>query len=179
MMLALIVMALAFVAGSVLGSILGTGAMGIAEPVLLTEGRVYAYEGFPALFLSCCGYYLAALFFASSLLGLALIPATLALRGFVLSCTAASLAAAYPGCRWALTFAVLGLPAAFSVPGLFIVGFEGMRFSGRLLSVYMRRAPAPAFPDSGVRIAEAFALAAVAAAAELLVVPGLVSLILK
>lgn len=87
-----------------------------------------ATMSFLGLLFSCSKYHLLVLLLSTSLFGVALIPVALAFRGFVLACTAAYIASAYPEQGVALTLVVLGLPSLLTVPGLFIVAFDGACF---------------------------------------------------
>ena len=140
-----------FVVGAVLGSLTGTWQFTVsaAEQVLLGNGNIYEASGFWALLFFCSKYHIAVLLLATSLLGAVLIPAVFALRGFVLSCTAASIASIYPDSGLVLTAVILGLPSLLTVPSLFILGNSSFRFSAGLLSLYDRRPAAPS-SDSGL-----------------------------
>ena len=177
-LLTLVILVAFFLIGSIGGSIIGTGQLSAGESLFLDDGNIYGYDNYLGLLVSCSKYHIFALLFSTSLLGVLLIPLTMAFRGFVLSCTVASIAAAYPTHSFALIVVVLGIPAVFTVPGLFIIGFEGMLFSERLLSLYGRRTPRPEYGRRGNRVLAAFILAAAAAAAELLVVPAIVRLLI-
>lgn len=169
--LTLTFLAVFFLLGSIAGSIVGTGQLSAREAVFLKGESIYGYDSFIGLFLSCCKYHLVTLLFASSLLGVFLIPLTMAFRGFVLSCTVASITATYPEHSFGIIALVLGLPAAFTVPGLFIVGFEGMFFSEKLIALYSRRPLRPEYCVQRNRIIFAFVLVAAAALAEMIIVP--------
>lgn len=167
-----------FVIGVAAGTIIGGGAQ--SESVLLDDGSIYAAGSFLELLFSCSKYHLLIILFATSFLGTALIPFTCALRGFVLSCTAASILAAFPGDAAALVLIVLGLPSLLTVPCLFILACGGLRLSSDALSF---------FTGGAVRANGAFfgvlqslllcALALLAAAGiEYVIVPPLVRLII-
>jgi hypothetical protein len=172
---------LAFVAGAVLGSFAGTRqiAASVAEHILPDGGSVYGADGFFALLYLCARYHLLVLLFGTSLLGVVMIPAACAIRGFVLSCTAVSIASVYPENGAMLVLVVLGLPSLLTVPSLFIIGSHSLSFSFRLVSLYDRR---PAGPADGSAIPD-FLLSAgalvLAAAVEKSLIPILVTMILS
>lgn len=170
---------IAFVAGAVLGSFAGTWRLtvSVAEHVLLEDGSIYGAGGFFELLFLCSRYHLLVLIFGTSLLGVVLIPATFALRGFVLSCTAASIASSYPDRGLILTAVILGLPSLLTVPSLFIVGRDSLCFSSRLLSMYDRR-PTPAGNSRLYDFAVCAAALVLAAAIEYALVPKLVELLI-
>ena len=107
----LLLLCAAFLAGAAGGSLLGSAESAAAEGVLPGDGSVYGADGYFSLLFSCAKYHLLVLLFSTSLAGVLLIPATLAFRGFALSCTAACVASAYPEQGTALVLVVLGLPA--------------------------------------------------------------------
>lgn len=141
----LLIISAAFIAGAVGGSLLGSGELSAAEGVLPGDGSVYGSDSYFSLLFSCAKYHLIVLLFSTSLAGVLLIPATLAFRGFALSCTAAFVASAYPEQGIALVLVVLGLPALLTVPSLFIVAYGGELFSARLVSHYVRRPLPPRY----------------------------------
>lgn len=140
----LLLLCAAFLAGAAGGSLLGSAESAAAEGVLPGDVSVYGADSYFSLLFSCAKYHLLVLLFSTSLAGVLLIPATLAFRGFALSCTAACVASAYPEQGTALVLVVLGLPALLTVPSLFVVAFGGELFSARLLSNYARRLCLPA-----------------------------------
>lgn len=174
----LAVLALSFLLGAVCGALTGSRGVGRYGGIFSSDGAVNADEDFLSLLFSCSRFLLAAVFFSLSLPGPVLIPLTCAVRGFVLACTVSSIASAYPESAFALTAAVLALPAALTVSGLFIVSFEGMELSLSLLSMFFHRAPAPELSGMRERVVLAFALAALAAVTQYFAVPPLLRLII-
>ena len=177
-LLSLFLLCVLFIAGAAAGTVLGASVPGGAEDVLSGGGAVYGTESFLGLLFSCAKYHLMVLLFSTSLFGLLLIPAAVAFRGFVLACTAACIASAYPDKGAVLTIGVLGLPSALTLPGLFILAFEGMGFSSRLTASYLRR-PVPAGRSRGENRLTAVGLMLIlAAAVERFLVPQLVRLLI-
>lgn len=174
----LLVISAAFIAGAVGGSLLGTGELSAAEGVLPGDGSVYGSDSFFYLLFSCAKYHLLVLLFSTSLAGVLLIPATLAFRGFALSCTAAYVASAYPEQGVALILVVLGLPALLTVPSLFVVAFGGELFSARLVSHYVRRPIPPRYRRGEDRALAVAVMLFAAAAVECFAVPPLVRLLI-
>ena len=92
----LLLIAAFFLAGAVAGAVAGSGDnLPAGETILPGDGSVYGQDSYPGLLFSCARYHLLVLLFSTSLIGVLLIPATLAFRGFTLSCSAAYLVAAY------------------------------------------------------------------------------------
>ena len=172
------ILAVCFIAGAVAGALAGSGQLPAGEEILPGDGSVYGYGTYAGLLFNCARYHLFVLLFSTSLLGGLLIPATLAFRGFALSCSAAWMVEAYPEAGTALSLIVLGLPALLTVPSLFVTAHWGEMFSLRLLAGFTRR-PLPAQRMSGDNRALAVVVMLFAAAAvEHFVVPPLVKLIL-
>lgn len=174
----LLIISVAFIAGAVGGSLLGSGELSAAEGVLPGDGSVYGSDSYFSLLFSCAKYHLIVLLFSTSLAGVLLIPATLAFRGFALSCTAAFVASAYPEQGIALVLVVLGLPALLTVPSLFIVAYGGELFSARLVSHYVRRPLPPRYRRGEDRALAVAVMLLAAAAIECFAVPPLVRLLI-
>lgn len=177
-LLILLVLCVAFVGGAAAGSSFSSGEFSSAENVLSSSGEIYGYDNFLGLLLSCSKYHLLVLLLSTSLFGVALIPVALAFRGFVLACTAAYIASAYPEQGVALTLVVLGLPSLLTVPGLFIVAFDGACFSSRLLAQYVRRPVSPRYSRGENRLLAVAVMLILAAAVEHFLVPQLVKLLI-
>lgn len=178
-LLILLVLCVAFVGGAAAGSSLSSGEFSSAENVLSSSsGEIYGYDSFLGLLFSCSKYHLLVLLLSTSLFGVALIPVALAFRGFVLACTAAYIASAYPEQGVALTLVVLGLPSLLTVPGLFIVAFDGACFSSRLLAQYVRRPVSPRYSRGENRLLAVAVMLILAAAVEHFLVPQLVKFLI-
>ncbi|NCB52393.1 MAG: hypothetical protein EOM54_11030 [Clostridia bacterium] len=171
---------LSFTAGAVLGSLAGTWniAVSAAEKISIESGNIYGANGFFGLLFFCSKYHLFVVLFGTSLMGVILIPAAFALRGFVLSCTAASLAAAYPENGYLITLVILGLPSLLTVPSLFILGRDSLSFSSHLLSMFDRRALVPAVNSGENNFLVCAAALILAAAIEYSLVPRLVDFLI-
>lgn len=174
----LFVLAIFFLGGAVLGSLLGASEAAVSENVQLSGESIYGYSTYFGLLLSCSKYHLAVLLFSTSILGFAAIPAIMAVRGFVLSCTVASVALSYPGHGAALALIVLGLPSLFTVPALFILGGSGTAFSVRLLDLLRRRVPRRIYPREENGILFSLSLLIIAAAVEYWLVPAITRLMI-
>ena len=98
----------------------------------------------------------------------------------MLSCTAASIAAAFPGKAPVLVLLVLGLPSVLTVPCLFVLACGGLRLSLETLIFFTGGAVRPSLSAAGMwRTLALCALALLAAAGvEYLIVPPLVRLII-
>ena len=175
---ALAILAAAFLAGAAAGAFAGSGELPAGESIMPGDGSIYGYDTYAGLLFSCARYHLLVLLFSTSLLGVLLIPAALAFRGFSLACSAAWLASAYPDTGAVLALIVLGLPALFTVPGLFVAAHWGELFSLRLLAGYVRRPMPPAGRERDNRALAVAVLLFAAAALEYFAVPPLVRLLI-
>lgn len=168
----------AFIGGAAAGTALCSAEFTGAENVLSGDGGVYGYSSFAGLLFSCAKYHLLVLLLSTSLLGVLLIPGVLAFRGFVLACTAAYITSAYPEHGAALTLVVLGLPSLLTVPGLFLLAFDGLCFSSRLAAQHLRRPLPPRYTRGENRLAAVGLMLVLAAAVEHFLVPQLVRLLI-
>lgn len=175
---ALMVAAAFFLAGALAGAFAGRTQPTSAETLLPGDGSIYGSTSYAGLLFSCAKYHLAVLLASTSLIGVLLIPAAMALRGFALSCSAAWIVVNYPEGGVALALVLLGLPGLFTVPALFVAAQWGELFSLRLLAAF-RRAPAlPYRRERDNRATAAVILVFAAAAVEYFLVPPLVRLII-
>ena len=174
---ALLIISAFFLIGAITGAVAGCGHPVAGEQLLLDDGNVYGYDTYALLLFDCSKYHLLVLLFSTSLFGALLIPATLALRGFALACSAAWIASTYTDNGTALALVVLGLPALFTVPALFVASQWGMMFSSRLLAGFMRR-PLPVYRTRGEnRLLAVCVMLFAAAAVEYFLVPPIVRLL--
>ena len=176
--LILAILCAAFLAGAVMGAFTSSAAAGEAAAAIGEDGQVYGYDTFLEHLFGCAKYHVLVLLFATSVFGAVLIPAALAFRGFALACSAAGIAAAYPGRGVLLAAVALGLPAVLTVPALFLLAFDGFAFSARLSALCLRRTPPAPFLRGDDRALAAAAALFLAAAVECFAVPPLVRLIL-
>ncbi len=80
-------------------------------------------------------FHLAALLLSSSYFGIALLPLLSALKGYALSCTAASIISCYSNNGGIMALVIVGIPALFSVSCFFIMAQDSLKYSRRLLSL--------------------------------------------
>lgn len=169
---ALVIAAVFFAAGALAGALFGAGCGG--EALMPGDGSVYGSESYAGLLIGCAKYHIAVALLSTSLLGVLLIPAVLAFRGFALACSALYLAGAYPESGTALALITLGLPGIFTVPALFVAAQGGWEFSARLLASFLRKPAAHARFSAENRALVVTLLLFAAAAVEYFVVPPLV-----
>ena len=171
--------AAAFVAGALAGAAAGSSDAAGSLSFMPEDGSIYGHDSFAAALFSCGGFHLLVLLFSTSLLGVFLIPATMAVRGFSLACSTAWLAITGGESGRAMALVSLGLPNLFAIPALFITAQWSMGFSARLLACYGRRPlPMTAKRDAG-RLAIVCGMLLAAAAVEYFVVPPLAQLMLN
>ena len=128
------------------------------------------------IFFNFSRFHLVAFLLGSSFLGLALLPVLSCIRGYALSCTAASIISCYPGKGAIMAAVILGIPAVFSLPCFFIVSIEGYMSSARIFHL-VRGSSAPRKDKLYTRFLACLPILAVGTLIEIKVVPYLVSLL--
>ncbi len=159
-------------AGSVVGSFfgfdsflndyLGADAIASSSPV--------------SLFLNYSRFQLVAFLFGTSFLGLALLPALSCIRGYALSCTAATIISAYPDNGIIMAAVILGVPAIFSLACYFVISIEGFKSSERIFHL-VRGNSAPRKDKLYARFLACVPFLAIGTLIEIKFVPYLVSLL--
>lgn len=173
-------LALCFLVGSIIGSFVGS--VSLSDDIFLRiEGIIASSHDSPGYISSlwnCSWYHLVLILLASSVLGVAAVPVFTAMRGYILSCTAASIISSYPPGGWLIAAVVLGIPALITLPCFMVLASDSLVISGRLLSV------ASGNTRTGARIhllkhcVVCFLFLVVTAFIETLLVPELVAMIL-
>ncbi len=121
-----LLLSICFLAGAVLGMYVGAYASDISDAGGLFSGELSASDGFLGALWECSKYHFLVLLFSTSFLGIFLIPATLAFRGYLLGCASAVIAAsAGKGAFW-LIMAKFGAVSLITVPCLFVIGCDAM-----------------------------------------------------
>ncbi|MBP8640692.1 MAG: stage II sporulation protein M [Oscillospiraceae bacterium] len=77
-------------------------------------------------------FHLVAFLLASSFYGIALLPVLSCIRGYALSCTAATIMSCYPSNGLIMALVILGIPALISLPCFFTISIEGFMSSSRI-----------------------------------------------
>ncbi len=170
----LIIIFVSFVIGTVLGCFFPGEAEGLAS--LTGESDIFCETGYFKCLLSCSAFHLLIVLFATSFLGVAFIPLTVAVRGFFMSCAVSGLIVSGDG-GFLLALVSIGLPAILTLPCLFILGRDGLMLSRLLLGRFWGRARRPVEADAG-NLALCCAVLALAAGIKCIIVPQLVRLIL-
>ena len=124
---------------------------------------------FLSVFMSVAWYHLLTILLSFTMLGVVLIPAVAAVRGFTLSFTLAALVRLYASQGIAAGMVLVGFTALLSVPILFLVSVDAMCASGELIRVGLFRQP-PAGP--GAYTADLFMRFFLAAILRLLISAG-------
>jgi hypothetical protein len=96
--------------------------------------------GYFSIFLRFVRFHLAVILFGTSFLGIALMPALSCVRGYAISCSAATIMSAYPKNGIIMALVILGIPALFSLPCFFIMSVDGFISSGRIANLINGRA---------------------------------------
>ena len=124
---------LSFFAGCIAGSLIGSFFEFDSSLSDFIGFSTLKTSGIVTVFLHFARFHLVAFFLASSLYGITLLPALSCIRGYALSCTAATIISAYPQDGIIMALIILGIPAIFSLPCFFIISIEGFFSSSRML----------------------------------------------
>lgn len=127
-------------------------------------------------FLRFSAFHLVALLLGTSYFGIILTPVLSGLRGYLLSCTAASIISAYPGNGFVMTAAILILPALISLPCFFLIALEAFRSARRIFHL-VRGNSSPRKDRLYGRALSCLPFLALGTLIELKLVPYLVSLL--
>lgn len=121
-------------------------------------------------------FHLVAFLFGSSIFGIALLPILSFLRGFALSCTAATIMSYYPDNGIIMAAVILGFTSVISLTCYFIIAVDGFMSSSRIFHL-VRGASAPKKDKLYLRTFACLPLLAIGTLIELKLVPYLVSLL--
>ena len=127
-----ILLILSFLIGCLAGSIVGS--------FFNSDSPLNDFIGFSTLktvnvvtvFFHFTRFHLVAFLLASSFYGIALLPVLSCIRGYALSCTAASIISCYPNNGIIMALVILGIPAIISLPCFFTISIEGFMSSSRI-----------------------------------------------
>ncbi len=167
---------LCFSAGCFAGSL--TGSFFGLDPVLkdFSDFSTGCSSNPISVFLSFSRFHLVAFLLGSSFLGLALLPVLSCIRGYALSCTAASIISSYPEKGVIMAAVILGIPALLSIPCFFVVSIDGYMSSVRIFHL-VRGNSAPRKDKLYSRFLACIPILALGTLAEIKFVPYLVSLL--
>lgn len=168
-----------FIAGSVIGTFVGTFSSSSAETVeRLISGHIdVASTSVLTAFWSCGKFHLFVLICATSVLGIFAVPIFAAVRGYLISCSAAALISCYENGIW-IAVVVIGLPGLFSIPSFFMMSSDAVSASYSLLrlSLGSSRSLSIGHPMLRRGIACVFSIT-IAVLLEVYAVPGILKLI--
>lgn len=173
----LLFLILCFLMGSVLGCFVGSGAVSGAEAItqLLSEDGIRSVIGYLHCLWTVGWYHLVVLLAATSLLGVFIIPATVFLRGYFLSCTAAATIAVLPEHGIITALIGCGISAVLTMPSLLLLSMDGYSLSKRLRALSMGRSSQYGNGNVLYHIGITAACLFTAAAADYALVPWLLS----
>lgn len=129
-----------FLAGAAIGSFAGSF---LEAPILFrpelqeTDSMLGEYI---ELFWDNSRFHLAAVFLSTTFLGIVLLPALSAVRGYLIGCTASAIMAAYPETGFLLSLVTLGIPLLVCLPCFLILSSDSFLYSARIMS-YTRGLP--------------------------------------
>ncbi len=167
---------LCFSAGCIAGSLLA--------PITPMNSALSDYIGISRLesagalnvFIHFVRFHLVAFLLGSSMLGIVLLPALSFLRGFALSCTAATIISYYPGNGIIMAAVILGFTSVISLACFFIIALDAFMSASRIFHL-VRGASAPRKDKLYLRTLACLPLLAIGTLIELKLVPYLVSLL--
>lgn len=167
---------LCFSAGCFAGSL--TGSFFGLDPVLkdFCDFSTGCSSNPISVFFGFSRFHLVAFLLGSSFLGLALLPVLSCIRGYALSCTAASIISSYPEKGVIMAAVILGIPALLSIPCFFVVSIDGYMSSVRIFHL-VRGNSAPRKDKLYSRFLACIPILALGTLAEIKFVPYLVSLL--
>lgn len=169
-------MLLCFFAGSIVGSFTGSffsydSAIGDFNFLTALSG-----QSFINILIQFTKFHIVVIILATSFLGIVLMPLLSCLRGYALSCTAASIIATNPKNGLPLAFIILGIPAIFSVPCFFALSVEGY-FSSKRMLAYAKGIPSKRTNSFIKQLIVCLPALAAGTLVEMKLVPFLVSLL--
>ncbi len=171
-----VVLILCFSAGCLTGSLVGSF---FGFDSLLNDyagASVIASRSPVSLFFNYSRFQLVAFLLGTSFLGLALLPALSFIRGYALSCTAATIISAYPDNGIIMAAVILGFPAIFSLACFFVISIESFKSSERILHL-VRGNSAPRKDKLYARFLACVPFLAIGTLIEIKFVPYLISLL--
>ena len=130
-----LLLSLSFVIGSMAGSYIGS--------FFNFDAALNDFVGLTALnslnyfevFFRFIRFHLAVVLLGSSFLGIILLPGLSCIRGYALSCTAATIISSYPKNGIIMALVILGIPAIISLPCFFIMSVDGFNCSRRIFNL--------------------------------------------
>ena len=170
------IFSLCFLFGCLVGALLGSLFQQNNMLIEFTDFYSLGDSGFPLALLRFVRFHLLAIFLGSSVLGVILLPALTALRGYALSCTAATIISAYPDNGIIMAFIILGIPSLFSLPCYFILTGDAF-FSSRRIYSLSRGNPSDTADKLVGRVILCLPFLLVGALIEMRLVPYLISLL--
>ncbi len=128
------------------------------------------------VFLHFSRFHLVAFLLGSSFLGIVFLPVLSCIRGYALSCTAATIISGYPNNGIIMAVIILGIPALISLPCFFTISIDGFMSSSRIFHL-VRGNSAPRKDKLYARSLACLPFLAIGTLIEIKLVPFLVSLL--
>ena len=135
-----LLLSLSFVIGAVAGSYIGSFFdfdSALNDFIDFTALNSLSYF---EVFFRFVRFHIIVIFLGTSFLGIALLPALSCIRGYALSCTAATIISAYPKDGIIMALVILGIPTVLSLPCFFVMSVDGFISSGRIVNLLHGRA---------------------------------------
>ena len=130
-----LLLTLSFLFGSIAGSLIGS-FQNFDSPLNDFVGLSKLQSAdFMYLFLNFIRFHILALLLSTSFFGIVLLPMLSCVRGFALSCTAATIISSVQGNGLVMALLVLGIPAVLSLTCFFTISIDGFGNSKRILNL--------------------------------------------
>lgn len=171
-----LLLSLSFFLGCIAGSLIGSFHD--------FDAALSDFIGFSALessdffyvFFNYSRFHIAAFLLGTSFFGVIFLPILCCVRGYALSCTAATIISCYPGNGIVMALVILGVPAVLSLPCFFIMSLDGFFNSRRILNL-VRGNSAPRVDNIYIRTIACLPVLAAGTIIEMKLIPYLVSLL--
>ena len=126
---------LSFLLGCIAGSLIGT-FQNFDSPLndFIGFSKLESSD-FLSVFLNFIRFHILAFLLSTSFFGIILLPVLSCVRGFALSCTAATIISAVPDNGIIMAFIILGIPAVLSLTCFFTMSIDGFLNSKRIFNL--------------------------------------------
>lgn len=124
-----------FLLGAVVGAFVGSFS---SETIVFDTQVKSTLWDFLGLFWENSRFHLAAVLLSTSFLGVMLLPALSAFRGYLIGCTASAILSSYASGGFLLVVVSIGIPLLVCLPCFFVLSNDAFLHSVRLMSLYRR-----------------------------------------
>lgn len=175
---ALLVIAVFFFAGAAAGSAIGSGSAvyDVSFYVGQSMNAPAGLSGFLSLLWTTARFHLLLLALATSFLGFLVVPFVVAFRGYLISCSVASIVATGAHGSFLLSVLTVGIPALFYIPCFFVLAVDALVSSQQLALARFGPPGSRGQGDISLHLIFSLVLVLLSAAFEQLLLPRLLAL---